>query len=87
MTHAKQSQNYLHKTFPNLKNELTPLPARFSSGDTECQIRGAFSLDGLSVGDEDSRVDLVAVDVDLLPLLPTAIENFLTCSEHLASIV
>ena len=74
MTHAKQSQNYLHKTFPNLKNELTPLPARFSSGDTECHIRGAFSLDGLSVGDEDSRVDLVAVDVDRLPLLPTAIK-------------
>ena len=32
-----------------------------------------LSLDGLSVGDEDSRVDLVAVDVDGLPLLPTAI--------------
>ena len=33
-----------------------------------------LSLDGLSVGDEDSRVDLVAVDVDRLPLLPTAVE-------------
>ena len=87
MTHVKQSHNYLHKTFPNLRYELTPFPARLSSGDTECHIRGAFSLDGLSVGDEDSWVDLVAVDVDLLPLLPTAIENFLTCSEHLASIV
>ena len=30
-------------------------------------------LDGLSVGDEDARVDLVAVDVDRLPLLPTEI--------------
>ena len=42
-------------------------------------------LDGLSVGDEDARVDLVAVDVDRLPLLPTVIENSLTCSEHQAS--
>ena len=33
-----------------------------------------MSLDGLSVGDEDSRVDLVAVDVDRLSLLPTAVE-------------
>ena len=29
-------------------------------------------LDGLPVGDEDPRVHLVAVDVDRLPLLPTA---------------
>ena len=40
----------------------------------ESQRRRMLSLDGLSVGDEDSRVDLVAVDVDGLPLLPTAVE-------------
>ena len=38
-------------------------------------VSGALpSLDGLSVGDEDPRVDLVAVYVDRLSLLPTAIE-------------
>ena len=47
-----------------------------------------LSLDGLSVGDEDSRVDLVAVDVDRLSLLPTAVEMAIgqmtteTCYEY-----